>query len=376
MQDRYLESMDEEEFINSFLNDGTNDVIDDISSELFLDKSNEWTQTSSLLPHEEGSTVRSQATDDVSITFNLAPQPLFIPMTTAYYLYQLEQSFIPFEFANFENPIPSAPPPLHGYNDGSIKADIAKKEEVRKIVHRGSTAYRCLDKIYVGDKTITWDNFFKRNYVFKDNVELVTIEQKKQADIFENGQVFVGDREIAWYPKSSRNNTGNDGLVCVNGKMLKFESLLQRDYVFADTKQKVTRKEIKRDAVFHEDGTLSVFGREIEWVSVERNLKKRKRAKTEDFTPETVSSGSSEPICTNPINSFEESGHPSAFKRPRSENEDSNHQIAPSSPLPTNASKIFATAHKGLMMFKNKSNSSPKNLLQTEKPSLRKSPMG
>jgi len=78
---------------------------------------------------------------------------------------------------------------------------------------------QCLFFYEFGGKKVTWDAFVRRNYIYKDTRELLTLTEKKRCDfsnVGASGEVYVDGREIIWQPKRSHKNTYS-GLTLFSG---------------------------------------------------------------------------------------------------------------------------------------------------------------
>lgn len=117
-------------------------------------------------------------------------------------------------------------------------------------------------RVTVAGRTITVDAFLKRHYVFQDTKEEVSRHALYQAVLFEDGTITVNGRLIEWDTKLKK---GISGLIKIGKENpITKSGFLKRTYVFKDTGE-VVSKEAQRAAQIHEDGTVSVNGKLIEW---------------------------------------------------------------------------------------------------------------
>ncbi|HHF7346507.1 TPA: hypothetical protein ACPSKB_002948 [Legionella feeleii] len=146
-----------------------------------------------------------------------------------------------------------------GQTDADRSKTPCKKTDTSGQRIRNMPSYQ---RVTVAGRTITVDAFLKRHYVFQDTKEEVSRHALYQAVLFEDGTITVNGRLIEWDTKLKK---GISGLIKIGKENpITKSGFLKRTYVFKDTGE-VVSKEAQRAAQIHEDGTVSVNGKLIEW---------------------------------------------------------------------------------------------------------------
>ncbi|KTC94820.1 hypothetical protein [Legionella feeleii] len=164
-----------------------------------------------------------------------------------------------------------------GQTDADRSETPCKKTDTSGQRIRNMPSYQ---RVTVAGRTITVDAFLKRHYVFQDTKEEVSRHALYQAVLFEDGTITVNGRLIEWDTKLKK---GISGLIKIGKENpITKSGFLKRTYVFKDTGE-VVSKEAQRAAQIHEDGTVSVNGKLIEW---RKKCKIRDRSIGEEETDE------------------------------------------------------------------------------------------
>lgn len=118
-------------------------------------------------------------------------------------------------------------------------------------------------RITVAERTITVDAFLKRNYIFQDTKEKVSRRALSHAVLFEDGTITVNGRLIKWNTRIKSADISQLIKVGVENPITR-GAFLKRTYVFKDPGEVVSKK-VQQAAKIHEDGTVTVNGKLIEW---------------------------------------------------------------------------------------------------------------
>jgi len=122
-------------------------------------------------------------------------------------------------------------------------------------------------------KDVTLDALYKRNYVYVDTQQALTMAEKKRCNfgsigingkIHVDSKLYVKGREIVWLPKQDSSTNYE-----VGGSKITLSGFYKRKYVYVDTQEPLTLAEMKRCDISKvgTNGELYVDGREIIWLS-------------------------------------------------------------------------------------------------------------